>query len=737
MSQGVENQRVVSLHLTNSFIRNLTFNFSYIYINSILISKEGAQSFSKLFLFASVLSVLVYSLFLFLRPRRVTTVYIAILGSLIFIASFFYFSGENNSVLLYMLGAGIYLSDLISPNIAASNIQHTTHQFFFREIYSKVVLNDLKARVLSSVLILAINQYSFEFLVFPVFLVLLVLTFVNSLMIQKILPKKMALFSFKDVLKNTQESVFNFFTNKFLLFTICIVIWSTMSKFIVELIFYERLNDFYLDTHRISSFMSLMNLVVIFSSLIFQKFVAVRFLNSWTLSSLFSLLPSVVFAGAALSLAPTGLVGVVLFQGMFLIVNKSIQIPTGRQCLLIVPEHLRHYSAYVQSILITLSGIFLSSFCQLIKNQWSYSHYVLLVVGVTTPIFIIISRMDQYYVYNVWNQLRKKTADLFDFNLSDDVASVSLTAKKRDGQFKELVSDGTYSTNIKYFIYDLISMKDGQVVELLRAYYNSYDFQKINKIIDWHKGLFVSTKIPDVKKSLALCEMLGVRCFDEFLKKFTDETSNDSLRREAEIILLSNKELSKYHFSNLSLVTQFKFRYLFAKHMQRNDSNMILGLKHLIKNPDRNTVSLFVDILSESRFHNLRPRIEECLHNSYGRLTLLPLIESFLLAESSNSSLAQHLLELIPGGSYKKDIQMIVERFLLKSKESMSLDQFLKLMYLEEWCLSPESDSLRKSALVYFHLKEDERLLFKELHLEFLKKSRYFKCWRPLILQIP
>jgi hypothetical protein len=732
-----ENKRVISFHVWNSFFRNLTFNFSYIYVNSVLIAREGAHSFSKLFLFASILSVVGYSSFIFLKPRKVTSVYLAMLLLIWLVAITFYLGGETNHTLLYVLGVGIFLSDLMSPNIAAANIQATTQQFFFRDIFSKTISADLRARILGSVLILILNHFRQEELVFPIFLSLLFLTILSTVQVYGLLPKMRELIPPKVVLQNTKEAVLGLIKNRFLAITLVVVIWSTMCKFLIELILYQRLDEVYLEAEKISSFMSVMNLGVIFLSLMFQRFIAIKILNSWSLSTLLTVLPSVVFLGTVFCLAPTGVVGVVLLSSFFLIVNKSVQIPTSRHCMLVVPDRLKHYSIYSQSVFITLAGIGISSFCQIIKSQWSFSEYVFLVIAITTPIFFVISSMDQRYVMNVWDQLKQRGAQLFNLEFNAELNVPSHAENEKQEKLKNKLLESDYKTNLKYFVYDLLSKSDTEVVEALKVYYDSYEREKISEVVRWHQSLFKSKKTSDIKKALAMCEILGLRCFDDFLTDFHSKINDSDLKREVSIILKSNLELSRYHFAHISLEAQFKFRYLFAKHLHRLDSNMTLGLRHLIKNPSSNLITVFINILYDSKFHVLRHRVEACLHNSYSRMTLIPLIELFLSASKEPSKLAFDVLELIPGHNFKRDIHIVLEQMFVRGQGLLTLEQKLKILFLEEWCLTPFESPLRRSVFAYEKLNEAERLLFKELHIEFVKKSRFFKQLKPLILDMP
>ncbi len=737
----LDQQQVITHHLYNSFLRNLTFNFSYLYVNSLLIAREGAQSFSRLFLWASMVSILAYVSFLFLRPRRISLIFSSLLALILVMSAIFYWSGETHSSLLYVVGVGIFLADLIGPNIATGNIQVTTHQLFFRDIYSRVILFDLRARIVASIVLLALNYLHLQQLIFPLFIGLLLLTLLSTLKVYTFLPLKLTKYKSRVIVSHCQEVVNSFLTNKFLFITVCIVIWATLCKFLIELILYQKLGSVYSNSQQLSSFMSFLNLGIIFASLFFQRFFAQKLLNFWTLTSLLYLLPAVAFVGAALSLTPLGIVGVVTLHSLFLIINKSIQIPTTRQCLLLVPERLKHCSIYVQSIFITCVGVLIGTFCQLVRDQWSYQHFIVLVVVVTTPIFFLVSKMDRHYISNIWRQLKQAGADVLN---ADFAMSVSGVSRFNTEKIKARTESSDEKTNIKYFIYELIQKQnttkashEDALLHAIKTYYESYDLEEIEKVVNWHQDLFESKKVSDVKMGLALCEILGLKCFDNFLENFAEENSDVSLKREVEIVLKSNRELSKYHFAKMSLESQFKFRYLFAKHMQRKDTNILKGLRTLIKNPEKENVSLFVDALIGRDFHSIRSQIEACLHNSYGRLSVLPLAFLFVEGDATQSKKALSILDSLSGTSFKPDVNAVLERFLSTAQTALPFEKTLKLLFLEEWCIDTHNRELRQSALAYTSLKSDEKVLFKELHLEFSKQSKYFKKLKPLILDFP
>ena len=57
----------------------------------------------------------------------------------------------------------------------------------------------------------------------------------------------------------------------------------------------------------------------------------------------------------------------------------------------------------------------------------------------------------------------------------------------------------------------------------------------------------------------------------------------------------------------------------------------------------------------------------------------------------------------------------------------------LKLLFLKEWILNPQLENLANTIFQFENLQPNERLLFKELHLEFLKKSDDYRSWKVLL----
>lgn len=136
-------------------------------------------------------------------------------------------------------------------------------------------------------------------------------------------------------------------------------------------------------------------------------------------------------------------------------------------------------------------------------------------------------------------------------------------------------------------------------------------------------------------------------------------------------------------------------------------------------------------------FHSVRAQVEACLHNSYGRLSVLPLALLFIEGDVTQAKKALTVLDSLSGTSFKPDVHAVLERFLSSAQTPLPFDKTLKLLFLEEWCIDTKNKELRQSALAYTSLKSDEKVLFKELHLEFAKQSKYFKKLKPLILDFP
>jgi len=729
-------------HFFSALCRSVFTNGTLIFVNSVFVKTVGGKSYSQLFFFASLASLIYYTYFAIRGDREAFGIYKAVLV-LALITSILCCLERSwtvlepfNQLLLYLFGVTVMVVDLIGTTLGPIILQLSVNPAIFREVYQKIVTSELLARISAAGLIWIFSVNHWLTLYYPVAWLTLVIHFVLFSITIWRLPagatRAKGKKSVSEIGVTLGRSAKFIFSNQMVRAAMSIMIWGHVTKFVVELLFYQAADHKLDSATQVASFVSAITMTMILLSLFVQHVFGKKLTDRLQLSTLFTFQPVNILVLGCLALVLPPFWPLVLLMVTYNIINRSIQLPVSRQLLIPVPRTERSTIVSLICILMSVATLIASGAMAALKGMLHLQDFLVILLVLGTVMFFLITGLDSYYIQNLWRSFREARSGRWqDEPLAENFSSVELEA-----------SDAPQDAASKFNM-DLKSHP------ILGAYAGSYGQLQLLAATKEHRRLLLSDHPRLVLLALRICFIAGFPWFTDFLSRSLSH-KDEEVREFARIALKINEEFRG--LSGYSSIFKRKIKTLALEFFEDVIYvEEITKLKSLLKLPDHNAAEAVVVALSDIRFMDLRQTILACIHEDfYGiRLSLQPIIDRMYSRNYATTSNCRHLLEQLSFGRNRPEILASIEKNLASLKEekvsigqaqktdneAKTLERFMHTLFAEEYRLCPQKldRALTDTIGDFQSLSLEDSAMLIDMHLEFLKRSELFSSWKSLM----
>ncbi|MBK9143089.1 MAG: hypothetical protein IPM23_11370 [Candidatus Melainabacteria bacterium] len=734
--------RTFKTHFFSALCRSIFTNASLIFANSVFVKSAGAENYSRLFFFAS-LATLVYYIFFALRGDKQafsvykTVIWITLTVSVLCCLEPFWPPLEPfNIPLLYLFAVSVIVLDLIGTTVGPVVLQLSVNPAIFREVYQKIVTAELLARISAAGLIWLLSSYHLLTYWYPAGWVALMIHFALF---------NVMLYRLKNVEKESghQRSVSHdfasavgkslrfIFSNPMVRIAMIIMMWGQVSKFVIDFLFFQVADANFSSARKIAAFMSCTTMIMIVLSLAAQHLLGKRLTGRLQLSTLFSIQPvnMLILASAALLAQPFW--PVVLLLVTFNIVNRSINLPVSRQCLVPIPRDLRSTIVSLICIALSISTLIASGALAALKGVLHLQDTLVLLLVLGGSIFFLITGMDSFYIRNLWSFYRETRSG----HWQEEPVSESLSEA-------ELDSAGVVEDLSR-------QLSDLKSHDVLDVYAVSHDRDELADATGKHRRMLGSADAGVVLNGLRICFAAGFPWFAPVYRRFLSHPSLP-VRDFAGLAIRVQSEYAG--LTGYSSVFARRLKSLALELLEQDPGGATAErLKTLLLLPDHNEAEAMAAALSDPRFGNLRPVLLDCIVEDGSRLSIDPLLDLMINSSYTCAARVRMLLEELPFARSGPELESFVERNLAcMSRDEIALpasvsdelrdagmfELFLHVLFADEFRLCyGETDRVLTDTIGEFaSLPAEDMAMLVDMHLEFLKRSAYFKAWRDLMI---
>lgn len=727
-------------HFLSALCRTTFTSLSIIFVNSVFVKVVGGKNYSQLFFFASLASVFYYFYFALLGDKKAFGVYKIVIG-LTLIASILCFLEQRvaflepyNKPILYFFAISVVLVDLLGTTLGPVILQMSVNPAIFREVYQKIVTADLVARISAAgvIWVLSVNHwlefwYPFGWVALCVHFFLFNVTVDRLRRIEK---KSTVKKDDSPVLQKIRNGAKFIFSNDMVRVAMLIMIWSQVTKFVVEYVFYQAADTGLSSARQIAIFVSGTTMVAIILSLALQPIVSKKITRRMQLSTLFSFQPLniLLLAGVALVLPPFW--PVVLLLVTYNVINRCIHLPVSRQCLVPVPRSQRSTIVSLICICMSTATMLLSGTMAAMKEVLHFQDFLVVLLVLGSGIFFLITGLDSYYIRNLWSFFREARSGRWqDEQGEDNLSSVELDhSDDLDGEMK--------------------TTADIKSHPILEAYATSFDQPTLSAITQQHRALLRSKDWGENLTGLRICFITGFPWFSSLNQRLTGH-SDSTVREFAQIASLVNKEFS--NIEGYSSIFVRRIKVLALEFYEDSNQTINVGkLKGLLTLVDRSAADNVVSALSDAKFRNLRDLILSCIADGGAQLSLTPIVQKMYDLNYESAYQCRELLQRLPFGKNSAELHKIIEENLSslnkeklalqslgdnQQRDQTELQRFMHTLFAEEYRLSPhELDRALTDTIQEFPaIPAEDRAMLVDMHLEFLKRSERFRSWQALM----
>jgi hypothetical protein len=731
-------------HFFSALCRSLFTNASIIFINSVFVKTVGGKSYSQLFFFASLASLIYYIYFAIRGEKEAFRIYKLVLGLALLVSVLCFLEPMMpvltpfNTLLLYIFGVTVMVVDLIGTTLGPIVLQLTVNPAMFRDVYQKIVTSELVARVTAAGLIwlLSVNHWSTFY--YPVaWITLLVHLFLFTVTIWRMRgthagqkatsPKDVA-----TIKKNISKSFRFIVSNPMVRAAMSIMVWGHVTKFVVEYLFYQAADAKFASARQVASFVSVTTMTMILLSLVVQHLVGKRLTERLQLSTLFTFQPVNILVLGCVALVAPPFWPLVLMMVTYNVINRSIQLPISRQLLVPIPRKQRATIVSLICILMSVSTLVASGAMAALKNVLHFQDFLVILLVLGTVIFFLITGLDSFYIRNLWSSFRESRSGRW----QDEPVSESLSSV-------ELESAATYDEIAPHRM--TVDLKSERI---LSAYASSYDREQLAAVSQEHIRLLRSPQVPLILFGLRICFLAGFPWFNKRLISAASD-KDKRVREFAEIAIEINDKFKGY--AGYTSIFRRQIKTLALEFLEDPAQHTFVEkLLSLLKLPDHTAAQSIVSALSDRRFIELRDVILACITEDFmgTRFTLQPVIQHMFASEYDAAHHCRELLEQLSFGKNRPEVMKSIEDNLGRLKanaikfgadqteeDEAKLQRFMHTLFAEEYRLCRQSlDRALTDTIAEFRSPstEDNAMLI-DMHLEFLKRSELFGSWQALM----
>ncbi len=725
-------------HFFSALCRSLYTNSCWIFATSIFIKEVGSKGYSQLFFFASLSSLIYYAYFA-VRGHTGKEPYnaykavlvLALLASVgCFLVPYSTALKALNAPLLYAFVVSVMTVDLIGTTLGPMVLQASVNPAIFRRVFKTIISYELLARITAAALVWILSQGHLLVYLYPFAWAMLIAHFI----LFGITVARMSVSEFKRRTDNSKhpaveslsDSVRFVFANPLVRVAMSTMAWATVTKFVLENLFYQVADTQFASARQIAAFVSAMTMTIYVLSLPVHHLISRTVNRRLQLSSLLSVQPInvLVLGGLALILPPFW--PLVVLMVTYNIIHRSIQLPMSRQCMIPVPRKRRGTIVSLISIVVSLAALITSGGMAVLKNFLHLQDFLVILLLLGSTIFFVITSLDSYYIRNMWSFFKEgKSGSWQDEPQLDTLSTVAL---EPDSSIVDVAA-----TDLKSH-------------PILNSYAFSSDPSELLSATNQHRQLLESSDPQVLISGLRICYVADFPWFSENLSQAIAH-DNPQVRHFAQMAVDINQAFTK--MAGYSSVFRRNIKTVAMEVLEApSEQKHMLELKNLLNFPDHKNAEALMNALADARFKELSSLLFSCVIESGTRLTVIPIVERMYAGEYENAKLYRQLLEQLAYGKSSPELRAIIEANLstLKRDElplgretttehTPQLQKFMHTLFLEEYRLSPgELDSALSDTIADFQiLSSDDSGILIDMHLSFLKRSELFNLWQALM----
>jgi hypothetical protein len=747
-------------HYLSALARSLFTNSSQIYINSVFVNTLGGKSYSDLFFFASFFTIIYYVYFAVAGERKAYLLYKTVLGlSLIGLALFF--AQPLAAPVLYYFAVAVVVVDLIGTNLGPIVLQASVNPAIFRELFQRIVSVELLARISAAGFVCLLSQFHLPRLYFVLAALTLVAHFIlfdralrhiadheketdakksgngqsepeksDSEKSAKVQPggKQSAAF-----IESISSSMRFILSNPLARIALTIMVWTHVTKFLVEYLFYQVAAANFQSASQIASFVSATVMTMIVLSLLVQRAVGKKLSERLQLSTLFSLQPINILVLGSIALLGKPFWTLVILMVTYQCINRSIQLPVSRQCLLPVPRAQRGSIASLISLSMAVAALVTSGMMSALKSALSLQDFLILLLLLSGMLFFLITRMDAFYIRNLWSFYRERRSGTWsDMPPASELCpdEMGLSTPATDASDGESAQTAPASDSI------------------LQDYANCYERSSLASASAEHRRLLRSKQTKSVLQALRVSFISGFPWFASIYSKF-----QSSPEKEIQDFAVRALRVNTVFARLPAYSSRFrrKIRTLALEFLEDEpQESKFLSLQNVLQLSDHAAAELLVEALASSRFKDMQTQLLHCLGSESSQLSLNPLIENMMAASYSNATKFRELLEHFSEAKLNTELLEKIKPGIEALRQSSfsvwsagatpagtekDLKIFKHLLFLEEYrlCRHKLDKAFTDTISEFSALGEHEKMLLADMHLEYLKASEFFADWVELI----
>jgi len=704
----------------------------------------GSKGYPQLYFFASLCS-LIYYVYFSVRGHKKNEPYniyrIAVIVTLIasfscFLVQFYPPLQNFNVLLLYTFVISVMTVDLIGLTLGPIVLQRSVNPVVFRQVFQNIVSMEVVARIGAATIVWLFSQVHGLIFVYPVTWLLLVAHYILfgitlwRMRVSELGGKHLAAPAESARTKVSQALRF-MFANPLVRIAMIVMLWSTATKFIVEYLFYQAADQMYGSARQLALFISITSIIIYVLSFLMNHFVSGKVTARLQLSTLLSIQPVnlVLLVGLTLLFPPFW--PLVLLNVTYNIVHWSIQLPMSRQCLVPVPRKQRGTIVSLISILVSFVTMFVSGGISLLKGHLQMQELLALLLFMGAGILFVTTSLDSFYIRNLWSFLREATSGTW----QNEPQLQSLSPA-------ELGALGEADT-----AYGAVDLSDDlKANPILEAYAFSHDKEKLRTASIDHKRLLDSRQTDSVIGGLKICFASGFPWFGLRLSQAaaSDDHTVSSFAQTAAKLNWQLSQLNDYSSAFRRKIKVASMEMIEADSDERNYSI----LKSLLNVPNHGDAESFMAAFADPQYSELRPILLSCIVDQGNRLSIAPIVQLMCEREYKDSAMVRHLLGALPFGKQSAELRSFIhdnlsqlqrDQFSLSgqpdTRDGNRIRKFMHTLFLEVYRLSPGAfdTAIIESISDLPNVSQEDRSIFTDMHLSFLKRSDLLSLWQQLM----
>ncbi len=711
----------------------------------------GSKGYAQLFFFASI-AALLYYLYFAMRGHKKFEPYnvyrcVLLLTLLVSVGCFMEPSTAVNEpvreLLLYAFVVSVMTLDLIGTTLGPIVLQNSVNPAVFKQVYQGIVGAELAARITGAMLVWLFSQGNQFVLLYPLSWCLLVAHFVlfgiTVLRMHRAQSKastKISESSPSIAVANVFESLRFIFTNPLVRVAMTAMVWATVTKFVIENVFYQSADATFSSARELASFVSVLSTVMYGLSFGLHHLINTNLNSRMQLSRLLSIQPiNVLFFGSAALLLPP-FWPLVLLMVTYNVIHRSIELPISRQCLVPVPGRQRSTIVSLISMIVAVVTIVTSGLMAVLKTGLILQDFIVFLLLLGSSVLFIVPSLDSYYIRNLWSLLHEERSG----NWLEEPQSTSLESAPLEDL--TLLNDTIRG--------ERLGTSDQLASDrIVSDYAFSFNKTRLKETVIAHRNLLSSDKADEVLRGLRICFLSGFPWLRAQLQSAT-ASGDPGIRSYAQKALYIEKIFSDGH--RLSAISRRRIRMLAidmlpdgsAKpHDTTCSASYISKLQILSAMSDSHTVEALTSALVDQRFSEHKSLLFECVSADEPPVSLKPIIDRMFRTDYKSAGIYRELLHALPFGKNAPEIRSILSSMLDKlnedaAKADANADRMTVLMhtlFIDEYRLgsSEREETLIGTIAEFPDFSRDERAIVFDMHLSFLKRSEFFRHWECLL----